>query len=64
MGAGCQQVTLLWGGGGGGVTAKSAIGGCTVPDAQELSSEKHPTRGFNGRPKDTLNSSHGPTLTS
>ena len=36
---------------GGGVTAMEA-----VQDVRESPSEKHPKQGFNGRPKDTLNS--------
>ena len=35
-----------------------------VPDAQESPSKKHPKRGFNGMPKDTLNRLHGPIFTS
>ena len=42
------------GGGGGSLPLE------VVPDARESPSKKHPKRGFNGIPKDTLNKSHGP----
>ena len=42
------------GGGGGSLPLE------VVPDARESPSKKHPKRGFNGIPKDTLNMSHGP----
>ena len=47
-------------GGGGGVTVTLEA----VPDARESPSEKHPKRGFHGRPKNTLKRSHGPNFTS
>ena len=47
------------GGGGGGGSLPLEV----VPDARESPSKKHPKRGFNGIPKDTLTKPHGPIST-
>ena len=46
-------------GGGGG---RGSMPLAAVPHPRESPSEKHPKRGFKGRPKDTLNGWHGPII--
>ena len=52
------RLCISWGGGGWSLPLE------VVPDARESPSKKHPKRGFNGIPRDTLNKSPGPISTS